>query len=72
LRLAGLVTRLRSGTGSNMASLVAQAGHTLYDPFTELPMLMNVVERKVYSVGMNRKDDGGDPASDVVLTFFLP
>jgi len=69
LRLTGLVTRLRSGTGSNMASLVAQAGHTLYDPFTELPMLINMSERKVYSVGRNRKDDGGNPASDVALKF---
>jgi hypothetical protein len=69
LRLTGLVTRLRSGTGSNMATLVAQAGHTLYDPFTELPMLINMSERKVYSVGRNRKDDGGNPASDVALKF---
>ena len=72
LRLAGLITRLRSGNGSNMASLVAQAGHTFYDPFTELPMLMNPAERTVYSVGKNRKDDGGNPASDVTLKFLLP
>ncbi len=68
LRLVSLQAWIRKDTESgDLAARVAQAGQSFYDPFTGLPMLINRRERALYSVGVNRKDDGADPARDVVV-----
>ena len=66
LRLAGLQARLR-GTSleQQIMAKVAQAGPAFFDPFTELPMLLNVAQGRLYSVGRDRKDDSGDPTFDI-------
>jgi hypothetical protein len=68
LRLVSLQAWIRKDAGSgDVAARVAQAGQSFYDPFTGLPMLINHRQRALYSVGANRKDDGADPARDVVV-----
>jgi hypothetical protein len=68
LRLVSLQAWIRKDTeNSDVAARVAQAGQSFYDPFTGLPMLINQRQRALYSVGANRKDDGADPARDVVV-----
>ncbi len=68
LRLVSLQAWIRKDTeSSDLAARVAQAGQSFYDPFTGLPMLINQRERVLYSVGANRKDDGADPARDVIV-----
>ena len=70
LRLAGLQARLRApSTDSSLVARIAQAGPNFYDPFTELPMLVNTARGTLYSVGMDRKDDGGDPTFDLSVPF---
>ncbi|HKN86241.1 MAG TPA: hypothetical protein VJV04_05245, partial [Nitrospiraceae bacterium] len=70
LRLAGLQARLRAPSqDSSLVTRIAQAGPSFYDPFTELPMLVNATRGMIYSVGMDHKDDGGDPTFDVSVTF---
>lgn len=70
LRLAGLQARLRAPSlGSSLVTRIAQAGPKFYDPFTELPMLVNATQGILYSVGMDHKDDGGDPTFDVSVPF---
>jgi hypothetical protein len=70
LRLAGLQARLRAPSlGSSLVTRIAQAGPKFYDPFTELPMLVNATQGMLYSVGMDNKDDGGDPTFDVSVPF---
>ncbi|MGH7230050.1 MAG: tetratricopeptide repeat protein, partial [Nitrospiraceae bacterium] len=72
LRLAGLQSRLR-GTSSEQQVLAktAQAGPTFYDPFTELPMLLNTAQGRLYSVGPDAKDDGGDPTFDISVPIVI-
>jgi hypothetical protein len=71
LRLAALQARFRlPSSDSNLVARMAQAGPNFYDPFTELPMLINASRGMLYSVGMDRKDDGGDPVFDVSVPFF--
>ncbi len=66
LRLAGLQARLRGiSLEQQIMAKVAQAGPSFFDPFTELPMLLNVAQSRLYSVGRDRKDDSGDPTFDV-------
>ncbi len=66
LRLAGLQARLRGiSLEQQIMAKVAQAGPAFFDPFTELPMLLNVAQSRLYSVGRDRKDDSGDPTFDV-------
>ena len=36
-----------------------------FDPFTGFPMLWIPTQRKVYSVGKDGLDDGGDPIFDI-------
>ena len=70
LRLAGLQARLRTPSQeSSPVTRIAQAGPNFYDPFTELPMLVNATRGMIYSVGMDHKDDGGDPTFDVSVPF---
>lgn len=71
LRLAGLQARLRAPSqDSSLVTRIAQAGPSFYDPFTELPMLVNATRGVLYSVGMDHKDDGGDPTFDVSIPFY--
>jgi hypothetical protein len=53
----------------SLVARIAQAGPNFYDPFTELPMLLNATRCTLYSVGMDHKDDGGDPTFDVSIPF---
>jgi hypothetical protein len=70
LRLVGLQARLRTPSqDSSLVTRIAQAGPGFYDPFTELPMLVNATRGVLYSVGMDHKDDGGDPIFDVSVPF---
>jgi len=70
LRLVGLHARLRAPSqDSSLVARIAQAGPSFYDPFTELPMLVNASRGIIYSVGMDHKDDGGDPTFDVSVLF---
>lgn len=70
LRLVGLQARLRAPSqDASLVARIAQAGPSFYDPFTELPMLVNATRGTLYSVGMDHKDDGGDPTFDVSVPF---
>lgn len=69
LRLAGLQARLRTPSSEPIIGRIAQAGPSFFDPFTELPMLINAARGILYSVGADRKDDGGDPTFDVSVPF---
>jgi len=70
LRLVGLQARLRTPSqDSSLVTRIAQAGPGFYDPFTELPMLVNATRGVLYSVGTDHKDDGGDPTFDVSVPF---
>lgn len=69
LRLVSLQARLRqTARGDDIPARVAQAGPGLYDPFTGLPMLWSPSQRKLYSVGKDGLDDGGEPTFDVSLS----
>jgi hypothetical protein len=69
LRLVGLQARLRGPLSeSNLSARIAQAGPNFYDPFTELPMLLNMAQGRLYSVGRDGKDDGGDPTFDISVS----
>lgn len=46
---------------------LAKAGQAYYDPFTGFSMLVNQERRFLYSVGRDGRDQGGDPAQDVVV-----
>jgi hypothetical protein len=69
LRLAGLQARLRTPSSDSLVARIAQAGPNFYDPFTGIPMLVNATRGALYSVGMDHKDDGGDPTFDVSVPF---
>ena len=70
LRLVGLQARLRNPSSDvSLVARIAQAGPNFYDPFTGLPMLLNATRGTLYSVGMDHKDDGGDPTFDVSIPF---
>jgi hypothetical protein len=69
LRLVSLQARLRQSSRiDDIPSRIAQAGPSLYDPFTGLPMLWSPSQRKLYSVGKDGLDDGGEPTFDVSLS----
>ncbi len=67
LRLASLQAWLRRGPADgDLLTRIAQAGQSVYDPFTGLPMLVNMNKGVFYSVGHDGKDQDGDPELDVV------
>ena len=69
LRLVSLQARLRQAARiDDIPTHIAQAGPGLYDPFTGLPMLWSASQRKLYSVGKDGLDDGGEPTFDVSLS----
>ena len=68
LRLAGLLARLRGSSEQQFLAKVGPAGPAFYDPFTELPMLLNMAQGRLYSVGRDGKDDGGEPTFDLSVS----
>lgn len=66
MRLAGLQARLRAASSEQQTlAKLAQAGPAFFDPYTELPMLLNTAQGRLYSVGRDGKDDGGEPTFDI-------
>lgn len=67
LRLASLQAWLRRGPADgDLLARLAKAGQGFYDPYTGLPMLVNLKKGVFYSVGHDGKDQDGDPELDVV------
>jgi hypothetical protein len=68
LRLASLQAWLRRGPADGeLLTRIAKAGQNFYDPYTGLPMLVNMKKGALYSVGYDGKDQDADPSSDVVV-----
>ncbi len=68
LRLASLQAWLRRGSlDGDLLTRIAKAGQSFYDPYTGLPMLVNMKKDALYSVGHDGKDQDADPLSDVVV-----
>jgi len=66
LRLASLQVVLRRPSAqTTVPNRLAQAGSSYYDPFSGLPMLWSPTQEKIYSVGKDRYDDGGDSSFDI-------
>ncbi len=66
LRLASLQIQLRRPSAqSAVPTRLAQVGSQYFDPFSGLPMLWSPTQQKLYSVGKDRLDDGGDPTFDI-------
>jgi len=66
LRLASLQVVLRRPSAQNtVPNRLAQVGSSYYDPFSGLPMLWSPTQQKIYSVGKDRYDDGGDSSFDI-------
>lgn len=69
LRLASLQAVLqRPSPQSTVPNRLAQVGSAYYDPFSGLPMLWSPTQQKIYSVGKDRYDDGGDPTFDISVS----
>lgn len=69
LRLASLQAWLRHGPpDADLLARIAKAGQNYYDPYTGLPMLVNLRKAVLYSVGHDGKDQDADPQLDVVVT----
>jgi hypothetical protein len=68
LRLGSLQAWIRRGSGEgDLLTRIAKAGQNFYDPYTGLPMLVNMKKGVLYSVGHDGKDQDADPQSDVVV-----
>jgi hypothetical protein len=68
LRLASLQAWLRRGPqDADLLVRIAKAGQNFYDPYTGLPMLVNLKKGVMYSVGHDVKDQDADPQFDVVV-----
>ena len=66
LRLASLQIQLRHPSQQTaVPTRLAEVGSQYFDPFTGLPMLWSPTQQKLYSVGRDRLDDGGDPTFDI-------
>jgi len=66
LRLASLQIQLRRPSGTTaVPTRLAEVGSQYFDPFTGLPMLWSQTQQKIYSVGKDRLDDGGDASFDI-------
>ena len=66
LRLASLQVVLRRPSAqTTVPNRLAEAGSSYYDPFSGLPMLWSPTQQRIYSVGKDRFDDGGDQSFDV-------
>jgi hypothetical protein len=72
LRLASLQVVLRRPSAQNtVPNQLAQVGSSYYDPFSGLPMLWSPTQQKIYSVGKDRYDDGGDTSFDISVPAIL-
>jgi hypothetical protein len=68
LRLASLQAWIRRGSqDADLLPRIAKAGQKFYDPYTGMPMLVNLKKGVMYSVGHDGKDQDADPQSDVVV-----
>ena len=66
LRLVSLQVVLRRPSAqTTVPNRLAQVGSSYYDPFSGLPMLWSPTQQKIYSVGKDRYDDGGDSSFDI-------
>ncbi len=66
LRLASLQILLRNPASTvAIPNRLAEVGSMYFDPFTGFPMLWSPTQKKLYSVGKDRLDDGGDPTFDI-------
>jgi hypothetical protein len=66
LRLASLQVVLRRPSAqTTVPNQLAGVGSSYYDPFSGLPMLWSPTQQKIYSVGKDRFDDGGDAGFDI-------
>lgn len=66
LRLAGLQWLLRKPSSDHrVPSRLAEAGARYFDPFTGFPMLWSETQNRIYSVGHDGLDDGGDNSFDI-------
>ena len=67
LRLASLQAWLRrTPSEQDLLTRLAKAGQGLYDPFTGLPMLVNLKKGVLYSVGPDLKDNEAHERLDLV------
>jgi hypothetical protein len=67
LRLASLQAWLRrTPSDQDLLTRLAKAGQGVYDPFTGLPMLVNLKKGVLYSVGPDLKDDEAHERLDLV------
>lgn len=68
LRLASLQAWLRRGSADgDLVTRMVKAGQDFYDPYTGMPMLVNLQKGVLYSVGHDGKDQDADPQLDVVV-----
>jgi len=73
LRLASLQIVLRGPSAQiTVPNRLAQVGSSYYDPFSGLPMLWSPTQQKIYSVGKDRYDDGGDSSFDISVPAIAP
>lgn len=67
LRLAGLQVLVRQFSPTDrIGERLSLAGPEYFDPFSGLPMLWSATQERLYSVGKDGLDDGGDPTFDLV------
>ncbi len=66
LRLASLqIVLRRPSMQTTVPNRLAQVGSAYYDSFSGLPMLWSPTQQKIYSVGKDRYDNGGDANFDI-------
>lgn len=72
LRLVSLQILMRKPTATvTIPTRLAEVGSMYFDPFTGLPMLWSPTQKKLYSVGKDGLDDGGDPTFDISVPLAL-
>lgn len=72
LRLVALQILMRQPTATvTIPTRLAEVGSMFFDPFTGFPMLWSPTQKKLYSVGKDGLDDGGDPTFDISVPLTL-
>ena len=72
LRLVSLQILMRNPTATvTIPTRLAEVGSMYFDPFTGFPMLWSPTQKKLYSVGKDGLDDGGDPWFDISVPLSL-
>jgi hypothetical protein len=73
LRLVSLQVLMRKPTAIiTVPTRLAEIGSRYFDPFTGFPMLWSPTQHKLYSVGKDGLDDGGDPLFDISVPLAGP